>query len=164
MRLLFIIFVILTINSQAQKANPKDILGEWFTSNKDSCFFKSDTLTFIKRTNREKRDDMKKKQRNFLEPETELTKSTEYVNFEFKRSKKIKFWECSNGGAYGIVWGCPIKWSLKADTLQLSSDSFTWTFKLISTGTLSFEHLINNKPKEEYETLTTETIKFIRIK
>ena len=149
---------------KTQSTRPKELLGEWFVNNKDSCFFTSDTLIFIKRTNREKRDDIKIEKRDFLEPRTELVKSTEFANLEFKKSKKVEFGESHYGGYLNESWGIQIKWSLKSDTLRLSSDKFVWTFKVISKGTISFEHLFSNTPKNEYETLTTQTITFKRVK
>ena len=164
MKLLTLTFLILTLNLQGQELiSSKDLNGEWFVSNMDNSFFKSDTLKFVKRTNREKRDDVKLKDRLFLEPETELIESTEYVNLDFKKSKYVFLVESHQGGYKFSAWAIPIKWTLRAGVLSLTSDKFNWKFQIISKGFVSFEHLVSNTPSLEYETLNTPTITLKRI-
>src|SRR3972149_3757821 len=131
----FLIFATLILNFDAHGQDllkSYDLKGEWFVSNFDSSFFNSDTLIFIKRTNREKRDDIKVNDRAFIEPSTKLAESTEFVNLKFENGKKVSLWESNQGGSINAFWVTSIKWSLKSDTLKLVSDKFTWTFKVIA--------------------------------
>lgn len=141
----------------------RDLKGEWFVNNLDSIFFEADTLILFKHTNREKIDWIKGMERRFVEPVTELLGSAEYVNIEFKSGKRISFCIKHMGGYYNECWILPIKWTLKSDTIRISSNKFNWKFKIISKGRAEFNQLISNNP-DKYETLNTPTLTITRIK
>jgi len=157
-----VLMVFLTLNSHAQNfIHNNDLTGEWFVSNEDSSFFKADTLTFIKRTNKAKNYVGKEKNRPFIEPNY----FPQYVNIKFQANHEIRLWESFDYGYMNAGWVFLYStWRLKKDTIILMSDTFKWKFKCIAISQIQFKHLISNYPKDEYETLTTPTIKLVRIK
>ena len=136
-------------------------MGKYF----DSSFFTADTLFFIKSTNKEQRDDIKEREKSFLETRSKLVHATDFVNISFKNGKKVMFCESYQGGYMNAFWTVPIEWNLKDDTITLTSPKFTWKFLITSLGTAKFEHLISNTHSEKiYETLSTLKMTVKRIK
>ena len=161
MKNILIILCLLLAGGYGFGQTKKELRGEWFTNNLDSAFFKSDTLIFFKRTNREKDDSKKLKERGFLESESIFVKSSDYVNIEFKNGRAVSFWETYNG-YINTQWTLPMKWKLKNDIITIASEKFEWNYEIISKEEASFEHLVSNTPIEKHESLSTPKLILIR--
>lgn len=168
MKYLTFFAILFSIESFSQNnISRSDLKGEWFSANNDSTFFTADTIQLIKRTNKELIDDIRKSQKSYLEPESELTQSPSYVNLDFKNKQQFKFWESTRGGAYGSVWTIPMKWKLENDTITVTSEKFTWRFQVITIygiDKVEFDILVSNYPKNQFKTLTTPVITVKKIK
>ena len=165
MKLFSFILLLTIINIHGQTImTSSNLKGEWFVANTDSSFFKSDTLVLIKRTNKEKDESLKIKDRDFIEPSYELVKSPDYLNLKFQNSNKAHLWKSFQGGYYNEFLNGPFTWNIKNDILTLSSFNFSWKFRTIAKGMVTFQNLVANVPTNQYETLSTDKIILVRIK
>ena len=90
--IVFIFGLIFTHSTNGQLFSKKYFVStEWFTDNKDSAFFKKDTLIFIQYSN------LYAKERNlklYRESEIELLGHGEFVKFQFNKNGNMHFWRC----------------------------------------------------------------------
>ena len=140
----------------------KDILGHWFVSNIDSAFFLADTMTLIKHTNRERRDDIKVKERQFLEPVTDLIKATEYANLRFFKNNQCDFWLSHYGGYMNEAWPQLIWWRYRSGKIHIESRTLKWDYRILTKGKVKFIYKVSNSPVK-YDTLETITLRLRRI-
>ncbi|MFH0894934.1 MAG: hypothetical protein V2A54_10915 [Bacteroidota bacterium] len=142
--LFLILFIVLSIDSYSQvKIKKRELKGEWFCSNKDSSFFKCDTLVFFKHCNRDHIDYLKKKDRPFVEPEYDLAKTSIMLHLTFLKNHIIRYVENNiNGSSVCVVWEGP-KWKLKKNSIEIYSDSTFSSFLIIKNEKVSFNAVIN---------------------
>src|SRR5687768_10719627 len=92
-RTLTVIIVFLAISVKAQTFKKSDFnLTNWFTNNKENTFSKSDTVRFIKRSN--KGPEWAKSE--YAENELHYLNHGDYLNFNFHKDGKLEYWETYN--------------------------------------------------------------------
>lgn len=120
--------------------------SEWFISNKDSAFFKSDTLKFIKYSNPIKGF-------NNLYEESEYFDDTESIILKFTQKKYLNFYD-KKFHLYSISFE---KWNLnkKDSILRISNKKEKdLVFKIIK-----FKKILFKKDQKEFETTEMLVIK-----
>ncbi len=120
--------------------------SEWFISNKDSAFFKSDTLKFIKYSNPIKRF-------NNLYEESEYFDDTESIILKFTQKKYLNFYD-KKFHLYSISLE---KWNLnkKDSILRISNKKEKdLVFKIIK-----FKKILFKKDQKEFETTEMLVVK-----
>ncbi len=115
-----------------------ELRGSWFTSNVDSSFYNSDTIVLVKKLNKQQDDDIKKNEKEFLESESKVTDSHQYINFFFKRNKELEIGGSNLDLGVSYAW-VKFEWTLKKDILTFGNNKFKQTFKVINTGLIDFE-------------------------
>lgn len=118
------------------KIEKKELKGEWFISNLDSNFYKSDTLIMFKKTNIS--DNSYKKPILYIEPESELvgTRLNVYFNFNnFSKASVCKFLGYASTCNVG-----PIRWKLKGNVITIKSNFIDWKFEVITKDTIDFKY------------------------
>lgn len=106
-RLYIIIFICISFNIKGQNFNKKDLINtEWFTDNKDSIFFKKDTIKLIKYSHKSK-SKFSNIQTQYLESPNKYLGHSVYVNLGFKRHRDFSFlqnnWHLSISHIKGIL-------------------------------------------------------------
>lgn len=147
-RLLNILILLLTsklVFSQSI-SNKEFRKSEWFISNKDSAFFKSDTLKFIKYSNPIKGF-------NNLYEESEYFDDTESIILKFTQKKYLNFYD-KKFHLYSISLE---KWNLnkKDSILRISNKKEKdLVFKIIK-----FKKILFKKDQKEFETTEMLVVK-----
>jgi hypothetical protein len=92
---------------QHYELNRKHLVGEWFASNDDSLFFKTDTLVLLKRT-----DNNVVLDRMCVSPdmarEQGLLNCMEFVNLRLRTRGRFEMWLYS--GHSSEIWLTPMHW------------------------------------------------------
>ena len=122
-------------NGQNYELSRKNLLGEWFASNDDSLFFKTDTLVLLKRT-----DNNVVLDRMCVSPdmarEQGLLNCMEFVNLRLRTRSRFEMWLYT--GHTSEIWLTPMHWRFDEDVLSLLADDFAWHFKLLEVDTVQF--------------------------
>jgi len=88
----FFLWLIVSLSTFGQSFSKRYFVNtEWFTNNKDSAFFKNDTLTFIKYSNL---DSKYRRYKFYKESELDLLGHGEFVRFQFNKNGKMHLWKC----------------------------------------------------------------------
>jgi hypothetical protein len=163
MRIVLILLLIFTQNLYSQKLiNKHNLKGTWFTANDDSTFFKSDTVILFKNTNKEIRDDIRQRQKSYIEPKADLTKSNSYVSLFFRRKGELHISNFEYNSGVSRAWH-PLNWSISGNYLTIVNSTFNFKFKILEVTESEFNHMISNSPVEEFISLSTQTLIVLRV-
>ena len=126
---------VLTSKAQEYELKRKQLVGEWFTSNDDSLFFKSDTLVLLKRT-----DNNLVLDKMCVSPdmarEQGLLNCMEFVNLRLRTRGRFEMWMYE--GHASEVWLTPVRWQFNNQILTLLAEDFAWHFQFLETDTVQF--------------------------
>ena len=132
---------------------------DWFSNNKDSIFYTTDTLKFIKHCNLGPEWAPKE----YAEYEMKYLNHGDYIVLGFKRHKKINFSWCIDN-YIGVVPGGQWTWTFdeKTNQLKIYNDKKTviGSFRPISERQIKIE----SRFADQKDLLTTTELTLIRIK
>ncbi|MES2284105.1 MAG: hypothetical protein V4547_00370 [Bacteroidota bacterium] len=137
---------------------------DWFSNNRDSIFFKADTLKFIKYSNLAPKLALRQSSRKeYAESEMNYLSSGNYVEYGFERHKMLYFCEITNNYMCAVAGLETWKWKFEKKTNLLN---FYYNDKLFSTFRFISEKQINIESKyaEQKDLLTTIELTAIRVK
>lgn len=121
--------------SQSFPIKKGDLIGEWYSSNDDSLFFKADTLVLLKRT-----DSNVVLDRMCVSPdmarERGLLNCMEFVNLRFKPRNRFDMWLYE--GYSSEVWLHPMRWHFDEGIISIDTYNSHWTFQIIQIDTVRF--------------------------
>lgn len=160
-QLILILFLVLPLIAPAQTFNKKYFNKTvWFADNKDSAFYKQDTIRLIKYSNR----DLEAKSIEFKENPKAYLKHGEYITLAFrKKDNHLDFLERTEKGLSQSVTyqeGGNWKWNSNGQLLELyNRDSQISALKPLDERKVKIDERYYTQ-----ETLTTTEITFIRVK
>lgn len=130
-----VILLLFCLNASAQpfELSRKQLIGEWYSSNDDSLFFKSDTLVFIRRSDSNLVLD-KMCVSPDLARERGLLNCMEFVNLRFRTRNRLEMWLYE--GYSSEVWLNPMHWNLDDRVVSITSRNTDWTFLIIQMDTV----------------------------
>jgi len=121
--------------AQNSDIRTKHLKGEWYTSNDDSLFFKSDTLVLLKRS-----DNNLVLDKMCVSPdmarEKGLLNCEDFVNLRLRTRGRFEMWLYE--GYTSEVWLKPMKWHLNDDILSIESENLIWNYMIIQMDTVNF--------------------------
>lgn len=149
-----IFFIYLTVSGQKFNKN-YFIKSSWFTTNKDSFFYKSDTISFIKYCN--KGPEWAKNE--FAEYELKYLKTGNYIEIRFGKHRKLDFSEIFNNYIYqvGLNWNWIFNKNKGTLDLFLEGKFYSSFLPIVEN-----EIKVPSKYAEQKELLTTKELKLVR--
>lgn len=159
-KLILISFVVcFSLNLNAQKFRKSDFIKtDWFTDNKDSLFFKSDTIRLIQHTNYGPEWDKAR----YAEYEMMYLNHGNYLNFSFKKNRLFEYWETYNNNI-NIFFQAWFTWELnkREQVITVLMDGKVY-FKLRPVSKRQIK--IKSRYAVQKELLETTELTVIRIK
>lgn len=124
-----------SVAAQDHELKRKQLIGEWFTSNDDSLFFKADTLVLLKRSdNNMVLDKMCVSPQ--LAKEQGLLNCMEFGNMWLQSRNRVDIWLYE--GYSSEVWLSPVRWDLEDEVITIEGTDFQWQFELMLMDTVRF--------------------------
>lgn len=132
-----VVLLLVSFNLSAQpfELSRKQLIGEWYSSNDDSIFFRSDTLVLLRRSDSNLVLD-KMCVSPDLARECGLLNCMEFVNLRFRTRSRFEMWLHQDYSAE--VWLLPMKWRLKDDVLSIEAEDLTWTYRILKLDSVKF--------------------------
>jgi hypothetical protein len=133
----------------------------WFSNNKDSAFFKADTIRLVKYSNLAP-DFQTRGKKEYAEWETKYLGHGDFVQIGLNRHKELHFTEM-HSNSMSNVWGEPLTWLFDENTILLKL--FDTKHKVISSfQPVSKKQMhIESRFSEQKDLLTTE-LTLVRVK